>query len=843
MALKLKGSTSGFVAIDAPSVAGNNTLILPENTGSAHQILANDITAGVTTFTQITVSRNGDLTVPGTISIGGTLTYEDVTSVDSVGIVTARGLSIFGNTTGLSVTGVGTFAGDVSIADKIVHTGDTDTAIRFPSVNQISFETAGSERVRIDGGGNLLIGTTAARTFGGGVYAHLQLEGTTQQGSQFTVTRNSNDTYSPNISLVKTRGTSDGAVTTVQDNDSLGTIQFRGADGSDVFAVAASITGEVDGSPSDGTDMPGALVFGTTADGAASPTERVRIASNGYIGINNNSAGTRLHVSQDWVNSYGSISVEGSANALVGLGLRSNGNYRASLIWRDGSSGNYMDLATYGGSYPLLFRTNGTEGARISGNQNLLVGTTTDSQRLHVYNGNGGTGYKTALFDSNDTSNGTRVVITNSGNTSNRGLGIIVGGQAGTNNASLGWFNNDNTYVAPNILTITSDSQILMGGTSAYGNFENSSTNPRLQVRGTDLSGSCQAWIRATADAGAPKLFLANNRNTSGNSHTVVQDNDELGGLFFAGSDGSQFVNGAGILSYVAGSPGADDVPGYLSFHTNGGSAATTERMRINENGHIIPGTNNTYNIGASSNIFAGVFANYARLFTNLAVGSGTNLQSGNVASFKGNDYNQVNIAHQNNSGWGMLLTNSDASTYNSGYHETTNSSVNSPIAIVNVNADCLYLATNNTPRWRVDHSGHFIPLSTHNIGSSSKRAGTVYATNSYNTSDRNEKNTITESDLGLDFICKLKPVSYKWNQKEGEGLDTKTHYGLISQDVEDVIIETGKTLDDFGAVDKPEKGAMGLSYNEFISPLVKAIQELSAENTALKARLDAAGL
>ena len=109
MALKLKGSTSGFVGLDAPSVAGNNTLILPENTGSAHQILANDITAGVTTFTQVTVSRNGDLTVPGTISIGGTLTYEDVTSVDSVGIVTARGLSIFGNTTGLNVTGVGTF--------------------------------------------------------------------------------------------------------------------------------------------------------------------------------------------------------------------------------------------------------------------------------------------------------------------------------------------------------------------------------------------------------------------------------------------------------------------------------------------------------------------------------------------------------------------------------------------------------------------------------------------------------------------------------------------------------------------------------------------------------------
>jgi len=118
MALKLKGSTSGFVALDSPSVAGNNTLILPENNGSAQQLLGNDITAGVVTFTSVTVNRNGDLTVPGTISIGGTLTYEDVTSVDSVGIVTARsgvringgGLTIIGNTTGINATGISTLS-------------------------------------------------------------------------------------------------------------------------------------------------------------------------------------------------------------------------------------------------------------------------------------------------------------------------------------------------------------------------------------------------------------------------------------------------------------------------------------------------------------------------------------------------------------------------------------------------------------------------------------------------------------------------------------------------------------------------------------------------------------
>ena len=261
-----------------------------------------------------------------------------------------------------------------------------------------------------------------------------------------------------------------------------------------------------------------------------------------------------------------------------------------------------MDLATYNGSYPILFRPNGSEAVRITANKNLLVGTTTDSQRLHVYNDNGASGYKTAFFNSNDTSNGTRVVIGNTGNTSGRGLGIMVGGNfAGTDKASFGWFNTDNTYAAATIMTITSDSNILMGGTDVYGTFENSSTSPRLQVRGTDLNGSCQAWIRATADAGAPKLFLANTRNTSANTHTVVQDGDELGGIFFTGSDGSQFVNGAGILSYVSGSPGADDVPGYLSFQTNNGSAAIAERMRLTSDGKLCVATTSTTSLGSQT--------------------------------------------------------------------------------------------------------------------------------------------------------------------------------------------------------------------------------------------------
>ena len=106
-------------------------------------------------------------TFSGDVSIGGTLTYEDVTNIDSVGVITARlgvdiitgGIDIVGNTTGLNVSGVGTFTGDVSIADKIIHTDDTNTAIRFPAADTFTVETSGAEALRVQSDGDVGIGT------------------------------------------------------------------------------------------------------------------------------------------------------------------------------------------------------------------------------------------------------------------------------------------------------------------------------------------------------------------------------------------------------------------------------------------------------------------------------------------------------------------------------------------------------------------------------------------------------------------------------------------------------------------------------------------------------------
>ena len=85
----------------------------------------------------------------------------------------------------------------------------------------------------------------------------------------------------PGIIFAKSRGSSAGSYTIAANNDDLGSLSFKGADGNS-WAAAASINGQVDGTPGDG-DMPGRLTFSTTADGAETATERMRIDSSGKV--------------------------------------------------------------------------------------------------------------------------------------------------------------------------------------------------------------------------------------------------------------------------------------------------------------------------------------------------------------------------------------------------------------------------------------------------------------------------------------------------------------------------------------------------------------------------------
>ena len=108
--------------------------------------------------------------------------------------------------------------------------------------------------------------------------------------------------------------------------------------------------------------------------------------------------------------------------------------------------------------------------------------------------------------------------------------------------------------------------------------------------------------------------------------------------------------------------------------------------------------------------------------------------------------------------------------------------------------------------------------------------------------SDRRDKIDIVGIPIGLDFVNKLRPVKFKWdirNVEENNPHQGTVRAGFIAQELQEV--QEGNEFMDL--VYDPNPDRIEARYSNLIPVLTKAIQELSAENTALKARLDAAGI
>jgi len=210
------------------------------------------------------------LTVTGNVTVGGTIISEDTTNVDSVGWVTARsGLNVGPPATGIGATihsngnavfaGITTVGGDFSIADKIIHTGDTDTAIRFADADTITAETAGSERFRITSAGKVGINSAIPEEVLD-VVGHIAIEG---GNHQLKITSSS-----PGVKFTDSDAPTGYGFIGV--NNTSGSLVMRSDDGN---ALSSSYMGfEVDG------------------------TEKLRITSSGGLSLNNGELVERCNV-------------------------------------------------------------------------------------------------------------------------------------------------------------------------------------------------------------------------------------------------------------------------------------------------------------------------------------------------------------------------------------------------------------------------------------------------------------------------------------------------------------------------------------------------------------------
>ena len=272
---------------------------------------------------QVTVKSDGDVGI-GTTDPGAKLGVTNDTGSGFISLVDVAARSVSqnplvrligrnaANTATTSVDFFKLYQGGFTI-------GNNDTA----GSNYTSFTIGGTEAARIDSVRRLLIGTTSPINNLRDIQTTVdrtskeQIVGTTSPNASLVIaTYNTNDPgyYSPHIWLAKSASTTVGTNALVANNERLGNINFAGNDGA-TFINAANIQAAVDGTPGI-NDMPGRLVFSTTASGASSPTERMRLDSKGRIGFNNTAGNARMFLGGDTAYADGTSSI-GYQNAAI----------------------------------------------------------------------------------------------------------------------------------------------------------------------------------------------------------------------------------------------------------------------------------------------------------------------------------------------------------------------------------------------------------------------------------------------------------------------------------------------------------------------------------------------
>ena len=294
--------------------------------------------------------------------------------------------------------------------------------------------------------------------------------------------------------------------------------------------------------------------------GETAGSERFRVGATGNFGIGSNNPQVLLHIASatptlrihDTTNNfYSHISVDDSGSLIL-----------------DGDAGNGA------GSSRIVFKTDGSEHARITSDGILGLGTAAP--------------YTNGLLHCDG-----NLVLTASGNApkiifDEFGTGTdpkaqIEMDQTDSTNASLQFYTEGSGTLTER-MRIDSSGRVLIGQTASLDDLQVGT--PLLQL--TKSSADLLSLRRNSADNGGPFLCFVKER-----SDAIVQDDDLVGSIGWFAHDGTDLDSYVSqIRCGIDGTPGANDTPGRLTFHTTAdGSNRTTERMRIDSSGRVGIGT------------------------------------------------------------------------------------------------------------------------------------------------------------------------------------------------------------------------------------------------------------
>ena len=290
--------------------------------------------------------------------------------VDSSGLVSvAGGVHVTENVTPTAGSGVEIFK-PTSTTGQIqsYNRGSSAWMDLILKGNTQQFHANGSERMRIDSSGRLIVGRTASVTSGSAADSVVQIVG--KKGSPTDLGQ-----------LTIARGNSASALGSGAE---LGEIIFSDNTGGN-FAQIQCNTDAASGT----NDYPGRLSFHTTANGASLPTERMRIDSSGRVGINNSSPAATLSVDALAGNSTVCLLKSPTVNAFLQLGNSSNDQ-------------GYLGYQ----SSNLTFYTAGSERMRLASDGTLVIGRTTSSDPNRYVQMHNGSAASSAYLQSTNTGTG-----------------------------------------------------------------------------------------------------------------------------------------------------------------------------------------------------------------------------------------------------------------------------------------------------------------------------------------------------------------------------------------------------------------------------------------------------
>ena len=308
-------SISGITSLTAHR--GSIDFYAHDGSAARFDNINSNVTSGVSTF--------ASLNITGDLDVGGALTYEDVTNIDSVGIITAN-------------------AGIV-LQDYIFHKGDTNTSVGFPSNDTIDLITAGTPRLRVTSIGSVIqvgngsISNPAVTLSGTAPSDTLVTTSTGKIGFGTDNPLNGLDIFQ---SDGRTRVTSFGHIITQNRNH--GTTNY--------WSIAPRNGGELD------------IAYGPGDSDGTVTGDKVTITQNGRIGIGIASPTSLIHGQVSSGSAIATLeSTATSGEASVSLkGKNSSGTVRTGIFKYD--SADMFRIGTTA-SIPIRFETNDTERMRI----------------------------------------------------------------------------------------------------------------------------------------------------------------------------------------------------------------------------------------------------------------------------------------------------------------------------------------------------------------------------------------------------------------------------------------------------------------------------------------------